>query len=181
MTRRLLWTLLALVCALALPSLARVAAASSTTIRLGMLAPAGSTWDKVFRAWNNTLTKQTGGAVNFQFFAGGVAGDERDVIRKMKLGQLDASLMTSVGLGQIARPTQVLQTPGILDNYEQLTHVREKLAGEFEALFRRRATRSLAGATPALLGCFRRGRSSDRKISGAHVRGCRETTRPCPR
>jgi TRAP-type C4-dicarboxylate transport system substrate-binding protein len=137
MTRRLLWTLLALVCALALPSLARVAAASSTTIRLGMLAPAGSTWDKVFRAWNNTLTKQTGGAVNFQFFAGGVAGDERDVIRKMKLGQLDASLMTSVGLGQIARPTQVLQTPGILDNYEQLTHVREKLAGEFEALFRR--------------------------------------------
>lgn len=135
MKRKLLWTLLAVACALAVPSLARVSAAGTTTIRLGILAPAGSTWDKVFRAWNNTLAKETGGAVNFQFFLGGVAGDERDVIRKMKLGQMDAGGLTSIGLGQIARPTQVLQMPGILENYKQLNHVRQKLATEFEGMF----------------------------------------------
>jgi TRAP-type C4-dicarboxylate transport system substrate-binding protein len=126
---------LAVACALAVPSLARVSAAGNTVIRLGVLAPAGSTWDKVFRAWNNTLTKDTSGAVSFQFFLGGVAGDERDVIRKMKLGQMDAGTLTSIGLGQVARPTQVLQMPGILANYKQLQYVRQKLGSEFEGMF----------------------------------------------
>src|SRR5690349_8640988 len=120
MKRKLLWSLLAVACALAVPSLARVSAAGTTTIRLGILAPAGSTWDKVFRAWNNTLTKETGGAINFQLFMGGVAGDERDVIRKMKLGQMDAGGLTSIGLAQVARPISVLQMPGVLDDYKQL-------------------------------------------------------------
>jgi TRAP-type C4-dicarboxylate transport system substrate-binding protein len=135
MKRKLLWSLLAVACALAVPSLARVSAAGTTTIRLGILAPAGSTWDKVFRAWNNTLTKETGGAVNFQFFMGGVAGDERDVIRKMKLGQMDAGGLTSIGLAQIARPISVLQMPGVLDDYKQLQLVREKLASDWEGMF----------------------------------------------
>jgi TRAP-type C4-dicarboxylate transport system substrate-binding protein len=137
MKRKLLWTLLAVACALALPSLARVSAAGNTTIRLGCLAPAGSSWDKVFRAWSNSLSKETGGAVSFQIFAGGVAGDERDVIRKMKLGQMDAGAMTSIGLGQIARPIQVLQMPGIIENYKQLNYVREKLSSDFEGMFQK--------------------------------------------
>lgn len=135
MKRKLMWSLLAVACALAVPSLARVSAGETTTIRLGILAPAGSTWDKIFRAWNNSLVKETGGAVKFNFFLGGVAGDERDVIRKMKLGQMDAGGLTSIGLGQIARPTQVLQMPGILDSYKELNYVRNKLSKEFEGMF----------------------------------------------
>jgi TRAP-type C4-dicarboxylate transport system substrate-binding protein len=135
MKRKLFWTLLAIGCVLALPNVAPVSAAGNTTIRLASLAPAGSSWDKVFHAWSNSLSKQTGGAVSFQFFPGGVAGDERDVIRKMKLGQMDAGALTSIGLGQIARPTQVLQTPGIIENYKQLNYVREKMASEFDGLF----------------------------------------------
>lgn len=139
MKRKLLWTTLAVagavVGALAVPSLARVSAAGNTTIRLATLAPAGSSWDKVFRAWSNSVSKETGGAVSFQFFSGGVAGDERDVIRKMKLGQMDAGGLTSIGLGQIARPTQVLQMPGIIENYKQLNHVRAKMSSEFESMF----------------------------------------------
>src|SRR5688572_5155395 len=118
-----------------LPSAAHVAAAGTTTIRLATLAPAGSSWDKVFRAWNNSLKKETGGAVQFQFFAGGIQGDEHDVINKMKLGQLDASGLTSIGLGQIARPVTILQLPGIFENYGQLNKVRDKLAPEFEGMF----------------------------------------------
>jgi TRAP-type C4-dicarboxylate transport system substrate-binding protein len=118
-----------------LPSLTHVSAAGKTTIRLATLAPAGSSWDKVFRAWNNSLKKETGGAVEFQFFNGGIQGDEKDVIKKMKLGQLDASGLTSIGLGQIVRPITILQLPGIFDSYAQLNKVREKMAPEFEAMF----------------------------------------------
>jgi TRAP-type C4-dicarboxylate transport system substrate-binding protein len=135
MMRTLLWIVLGLACIVGVPGLARVSAANSTPLRIAILAPAGSTRDKVFRAWSNTLNKETGGALSFQLFMGGVAGDERDVIRKMKLAQLDGGLLTSVGLGQVARPTMVLQMPGILENYKQLNQVREKLASDFEGMF----------------------------------------------
>lgn len=135
MKRKVLWAVLVVAGALALPSLARVSAAGNTTIKLACLAPAGSSWDKVFRAWSNSLSKETGGALSFQIYPGGQKGDERDVIRRMKLGEIDAGAMTSVGLGQIARPTQVLQMPGIIDSYKQLNYVREKMAPEFSAMF----------------------------------------------
>ena len=133
--RKLLGIVALCTCIVMLPSLTHVAAAGTTTIRLATLAPAGSSWDKVFRAWSNSLKKETGGAVQFQFFPGGIAGDERDVIRKMKLAQLDASGLTSVGLGQIVRPITILQLPGIFDDYAQLNKVREKMAPEFEGMF----------------------------------------------
>jgi TRAP-type C4-dicarboxylate transport system substrate-binding protein len=135
MKRKVFWTLLVLAGALALPSLARVSAAGNTSIKLACLAPAGSSWDKVFRAWSNSLSKETGGALSFQIYPGGQKGDERDVIRRMKLGEIDAAAMTSIGLGQIARPTQVLQMPGIIQNYKQLNYVREKMAADFSGLF----------------------------------------------
>jgi TRAP-type transport system periplasmic protein len=137
MKRKLLWGLLLVGAALAVPSLASVSAAGNTTIRMASLAPSGSSWDKVFRAWGNSLKQQTGGAVTFQWFPGGVAGDERDVIRKMKLGQMDAAGLTSIGLGQIARPISLLQMAGIFENYKQLNHVRDTMGPEFEGMFQK--------------------------------------------
>jgi len=160
MKRKLLWCLLAMGCALAIPSFARVSATGTTTIRMASLAPAGSSWDKVFRAWGNTLSEQTGGAVTFQFFPGGVAGDERDYIRKMKLGQIDAAGLTSVGLGQIARSISVLQMPSIIHNYKQLNYVREKLAGEFEGMFEKEGYKLLGWGDAGFGRIFRlQGRS----------------------
>jgi TRAP-type C4-dicarboxylate transport system substrate-binding protein len=135
MTRRLSSMLLIIAFMLALPGIATVAATDKTVIRLGTLAPAGSTWDRVFKAWNKSLSDKTGGALSFQFFPGGVAGDEKDVIRKMKLGQMDAGGFTTVGLSQIAKPLSLLTTPGIIDGYDHLNKVRAELAPDLEAIF----------------------------------------------
>ena len=135
MSRRLSTMLLIIGAILALPGVATVAAADKIVIRLATLAPAGSTWDKVFKAWNVQLDKETGGEMGFQFFSGGVAGDEKDVIRKMKLGQLDAGGFTTVGLSSIARPLSLLTTPGIIDGYAHLNKVRDELAPDLEAIF----------------------------------------------
>jgi TRAP-type transport system periplasmic protein len=143
MKRKLSWVLLFVCCIVGIPSLARVSAGDTTTIRMASLAPSGSSWDKLFRAWGNSLKKETGGAVQFQFFPGGVAGDERDVIRKMKLGQMDAAGLTSIGLGQIARPVSILQMGGIFANYKQLNYVRGKLAPEFDGMFAKEGYRIL--------------------------------------
>ncbi|HEY6880132.1 MAG TPA: TRAP transporter substrate-binding protein DctP [Polyangiales bacterium] len=143
MKRKLFWGLLVVACGLLVPSLASVSAAETITIRMASLAPAGSSWDKVFRAWGNTLKKDTGGALQFQFFPGGVAGDERDVIRKMKLGQMDSASLTSLGLAQIARPITILQMGGIFENYKALNYTRDALATEFEGMFSKEGYRLL--------------------------------------
>ena len=143
MKPKIVWPMLAALLVFGVPSLAHVSAAGTTTIRMASLAPAGSSWDKLFRAWGGSLKKETGGAVQFQFFPGGVAGDERDVIRKMKLGQMDAAGLTSIGLGQIARPVSVLQMAGIFENYKQLNHVRDTLAPDFNAMFEKEGYRIL--------------------------------------
>jgi len=135
MKRNLLLLSIIIGCLVALPSLATVSAGETITIRMASLAPKGSSWDTVFQAWNKTLRQDTGGGVQFQFFSGGVAGDEKDVIRKMKVGQMDAAGLTSIGLGQIARPVTILQMPGLFANYEQLGKVRKTLAPDLEKLF----------------------------------------------
>src|SRR5687768_12773920 len=61
--RKLLLVVALIVGMVMMPSVARVAAAETVTIRRASLAPAGSSWDKVFRAWSNSLKRDTGGAV----------------------------------------------------------------------------------------------------------------------
>jgi TRAP-type C4-dicarboxylate transport system substrate-binding protein len=106
-----------------------------TVLRIATLAPNGSSWMRVFNAWSNTLKQRTQGRFELHFYAGGSAGDERDVVRKMREGQLDGGALTTVGLGQIVRPVLVLQAPGACRSYAQVDAVREKLAAEFEREF----------------------------------------------
>lgn len=111
------------------------AAQGPVTLRLATLAPRGSSWMRVFNAWDRTLQQRTGKMLRLRFYPGGVQGDERDVVRKMGNGQLDGGAITSVGLGQIVRPVLVLQVPGLFSRYEQLDHVRDRLRQELEAQF----------------------------------------------
>lgn len=110
-------------------------AQQAVTLRIATLAPSGSSWMRVFNAWNNSLRQRTGNRLQLRFYPGGVAGDERDAIRKMRAGQMDGAAVTSLGLGQVVRPVLVLQLPGLFERYNQIDTVRTQLAGEFETQF----------------------------------------------
>lgn len=135
MKRWLLMVVAVAVGLIALPSATMVSAGSDAVIRLGTLAPAGSSWDRVYKAWANTLSQETGGSLKLQVYPGGSAGDERDVLRKMKVSQMDAGSFSSVGLSLVARSLGVLQVPGMIVDYKQLNKVRDELAPDFEAIF----------------------------------------------
>lgn len=110
-------------------------AEGKTVIRYGTLAPTGSTFGKVLKAWSRSLSKETEGRVELRVYSGGTQGDERDVIRKIRAGQMDAAGVTTVGLGLVVRPVLVLSAPGVIETYEQLARVREKLDTRFDAMF----------------------------------------------
>ena len=105
------------------------------TLRIASLAPAGSSWMKVLNAWKATLERETEGRLKLRFYPGGSQGDERDFVRKMRVGQLDGGVVTMSGMSLLVRPMVILVLPDFLDTYEELDRVRLKMAKEFEKMF----------------------------------------------
>lgn len=126
---------LALGCLLAGAPEARVDAAEQAVIRYATLAPAQSPFGKILKAWGRSLEKETDGRVAFRFYGGGSQGDERDVIRKMRAGQIDAAGMTTVGLGIVVRSVLVLSAPGVIETYAELGRVRKTMDARFAEMF----------------------------------------------
>lgn len=140
--RTIIVALLALVLALLPGTVPRQAdAQEAVTLRIATLAPRGSSWMRVFDAWNNSLRQRTNNRLSLQFFPGGSQGDERDVIRKIRNGQLDGAAVTSTGLSLVVRPVLVLQAPGVVENYQQLDRARAALASEFGEQFQQNGMR----------------------------------------
>jgi len=110
-------------------------AEQAVELRLATLAPSGSSWMKVFNAWNLTIKKETNNTVKLRFYDGGSQGDERDFVRKMRAGQMDGAALTTTGLGQLVRSILVLSVPGVLEEYQQLDNVRAELNERFEKMF----------------------------------------------
>jgi len=136
MNRRFVPVLLLLLAAFALPGTTPTSKAEGGyTFRIASLAPAGSSWMKILNAWNKTLQDQTDGKVKMRFYPGGSQGDERDFVRKMRVGQLDGGVVTITGIGMLIPAMNVLTLPGFLDTYEKLDRVREKMAPEFAEMF----------------------------------------------
>jgi TRAP-type C4-dicarboxylate transport system substrate-binding protein len=104
---------------------------------MATIAPKGSKAERILRAWDGSVREKTGGRVKFRFYPGGVEGDERDVLRKMtpQAHLLDATTLTSVGLGTIVRSTSVLQVPGLFKSYKDLSSVRSAMDAEWRKAF----------------------------------------------
>lgn len=120
---------LALAAALALPATADAA----SVIKFATLAPDGSTWMKVLGELSKDLEKESGGKLKFKFYPGGVSGDEKDVVKKIRIGQLHAAGFTGVGLGDIAPETRLLDAPWLFRSRSELEAVRAKFAKELNA------------------------------------------------
>jgi TRAP-type C4-dicarboxylate transport system substrate-binding protein len=110
-------------------------AAGSKSIKFSTLAPEGSSWMKQMRRLAKEVEKATGGSVKFKFYPGGISGDEKDVIRKMRIGQVHAAGFTGVGLGEILPEVRVLDLPFLFHNDKEIEHVYEKMNGYFARKF----------------------------------------------
>jgi TRAP-type transport system periplasmic protein len=101
-------------------------------LKFAVLAPEGSTWLNLMREFNGQLNKESNGQINFKIFAGGISGDEFDVIRKMKMDKIDSAGFTGVGLGQILPAIRVLEIPRLFKSYEEIDYVTAKMRPYFE-------------------------------------------------
>jgi TRAP-type C4-dicarboxylate transport system substrate-binding protein len=122
MTRRLL-----LVAALAAVLSTAPAAAAPKILKLATLVPEGSVWDKELRTMAAEVERRTQGRVAIRIYPGGVAGDEPDVVRKMRIGQLQAATLTLSGLQDLDDGFAVFGIPRFITSYPELFHVVDAL------------------------------------------------------
>lgn len=119
-------------------ALSTAASAQDVQIKLGTLAPDGSPWHSILRDMAEEWKTAMNGKMKFQIYAGGVLGDEPDMVRKMRAGQLHAAALTGVGLAEIAPEVMALQLPMLVRSDEELDFIREKLAPDLEALLKQK-------------------------------------------
>lgn len=108
------------------------AASAATTLKLATLVPDGSVWDKALKEMGDEWRRATDGRVALRIYPGGVAGDETDVLRKMRIGQLHAGTLTIVGLSAVDPSFNVLGVPLFFESYDELFYVLERLRPELE-------------------------------------------------
>lgn len=110
-------------------------ASMAQKIKFATLAPKGSTYMKVLEEYAAEVTELTGGKVTFKIYPSGIQGDEKDVLRKMKFGQIHSAGFTGVGLGEINPETRILELPMLFQSYEEVDHITELLYDELSAGF----------------------------------------------
>jgi len=108
------------------------ALAQETVIKLATSAPEGSPSLKVLRKMDQELKTATGGKLSFKFFAGGVLGDDKVMLDKMKYGQIQAAGLTGVGLGELVPEVRLMELPFHFTSYKQVDCVLSAFSAEFE-------------------------------------------------
>jgi TRAP-type C4-dicarboxylate transport system substrate-binding protein len=106
---------------------------SPVIIKLATLAPEGSPWIQVLKAAADEAQQKTGNAVQFKIYPGGVMGDERDMVRKMHIGQLQAAMLSSASLASMFPEIDVLQIPFLFDSYPETDFVVGKMQDGFKS------------------------------------------------
>lgn len=116
-----------------LSSMALTAWGQAKEVKLATIAPAGSGWDKITNAMNEELKQRSNGQIGFKIYAGGVQGDEKAVVQKIRSGQLHAGGLTGFGLGLIAPAVRVLEVPFLFSDASQIDSTTAKVTPQLEA------------------------------------------------
>ena len=107
------------------------AMAKPQVIKTALITPEGSAWTNMLREMAAEIEEKTNGEVQFKIYAGGISGDELDVIRKMKVNRIHAAGFSGVGLGVILPEIRILEAPLLFNDYSEVDLIREAYYDKF--------------------------------------------------
>ena len=114
------------------------------TIKIGTVAPMRSPWVKELRQMGVEWSKITNGTVKIQIYAGGIAGGEDDMVRKIRLGSLGGGVFTNIGINNIYPDSNVLNIPFLFNTDAELDYILAKLSPSFEKEIENRGFKVIA-------------------------------------
>jgi TRAP-type C4-dicarboxylate transport system substrate-binding protein len=97
------------------------------------MAPENTPWgdalNRISRAWSEV----TRGEVELIVYHNSVVGEEKDVLQKLKLNQIQAAVFTSFGINLISPEIMTLSAPFLIRNDDELKAVLDPLKPDLES------------------------------------------------
>jgi TRAP-type C4-dicarboxylate transport system substrate-binding protein len=108
-------------------------AANAVDIKIATVAPDGSRWMQQMRAGAEEISAKTGGRVALKFYPGGVMGNDAQVLRKIRVGQLQGGAFTAGGLGERYGALNLYGIPLLFNSLDEIDAVRKAFDPELTA------------------------------------------------
>jgi TRAP-type C4-dicarboxylate transport system substrate-binding protein len=107
--------------------------AHAVDIKIATVAPDGSRWIQQMRAGAEEVSARTAGRVTIKFYPGGVMGNDAQVLRKIRIGQLQGGAFTAGGLGERYGAVNLYGIPLLFRSLDEIDAVRAELDPELAA------------------------------------------------
>jgi len=116
--------------------LATSALAADKQLRIGTLATKNSLYHRQLMELGEAWRTAQGGNAKYLVYPDGSQGGETDMVRRMRIGQLQGGLLSVVGLREIEPSIAALQNmPLMFKSWEEVDYVREKMRPAMEKKF----------------------------------------------
>ncbi len=105
------------------------------TIKLATILPDGAPGTSELKGAGDAIQQASGDKVELKLYLG-VSGDEKDIVKKLEIGQLQAAQLTGLGLAEIVPSIHVLDLPFFFTSYAQVDRVYDGVLSYFQQAFR---------------------------------------------
>jgi len=102
-------------------------AAYAMQFKIATVAPEGSQWMLDLKAAGTEVAERTEGRVTFKFYGGGVMGNDKKVMRKIRIGQLQGGVFTANGIAERYRDILIYGLPLLFRSQAEVDYVRERI------------------------------------------------------
>jgi len=132
---------------LAVCVLASAASAEPITLRFATVAPDGTAWARVFRAMGRDLEVDSKGAISTKWYFGGIAGNERQMLDRLKKNQLDVVLSGGMTCMDLSPSMRVLRLLGLFQTRDEAAYALGRLRGVIDREFAAAGFHNMGEAT----------------------------------
>jgi TRAP-type transport system periplasmic protein len=101
--------------------------AQAMRFKIATLSPEGSVWMEKMREGAEELARKTDNRVMIKYYPGGVMGDDKAVLRKIRIGQLHGGAVVGGSLSNFYPDDQIYSLPLMFRSFEEVDYVRKHL------------------------------------------------------
>ncbi len=125
-------------------------------IKLASVAPESSPYGAALNRMAAEWSRISNGRVRLRVYHNAIAGTEADVIRKMRIGQLQAAVLTSAGMNIVVPEVFSVSVPFMIGSQEELDYVMERIEPELNEHFEQNRLHVLAWSRAGWVHFFSR-------------------------
>jgi TRAP-type C4-dicarboxylate transport system substrate-binding protein len=105
----------------------------AATLKIATVTPEGSQWMKDMRASAKEIKERTEGRVQIKYYGGGVMGNDKKVLSRIRIGSLQGGAFTPTALAAQYSNLNLYGLPMVFDSEEEATYARSRLDSKLSA------------------------------------------------